>query len=70
MVTETMTGKERIQLIRRHVIGRANTRLQQFMAGTLDVLPCWGDELNELIATELDRVTDPLQIGLWFWEPQ
>ena len=63
-----MNGRERMQRIRQHVVGVANARLQRFMAGSLSILPCWGDEIDDLIVIELDRVTGPVQLGLWFWE--
>jgi hypothetical protein len=62
------TGRQRMETIRHHVQGVANARLQQFMAGTLSIMPCWGDELDDLIARELDQCRGPVQLGLWFWK--
>jgi len=65
-----MTGKQRMQTIQRHVMAWANVRLARFMAGEIGYLPCWGDEVDDLIAVELDKISDPLRIGLWVWEDQ
>lgn len=62
-----MTGKQRMQIIQAHVIARANARTAKFMTGEIGYLPCWGDEIDELIAAELDKVSGPLRLGLWVW---
>lgn len=64
----TMTGLERMARIHRHVAAWAKVRTVRFVAGEFPILPCWGDEIDMLIAAELDKVTGPLQIGLWMWE--
>lgn len=63
-----MTGFERMARIHRHVAAWAKVRTVRFIAGEFPILPCWGDEIDMLIAAELDKVTGPLQIGLWMWE--
>jgi len=63
-----MTGNERIQRITRYFATIGNLRAARFVAGEVDFLPCWGDEMNDRIAVELDAISGPLYLGLWFWE--
>ena len=51
-----MTGEQRYRQIqlKARLIGMRN--LRQFMAGEIDVLPCWGDIERDLIIKELDNV--------------
>lgn len=62
-----MTGAQRIDSIRRHVTALNDRRMDLFFRDELSILPCWGDEMDALIAAELDRVPGPLRLGLWFW---
>lgn len=51
-----MTGEQRYRQIqlKARLIGQRN--LRAFMAGEIDVLPCWGDIERDLIIAELEKV--------------
>lgn len=51
-----MTGRQRLQQIKTKVNLIAARQMRAFMAGELDILPCSGDLLEELICREFDKM--------------
>ena len=56
-----LTGKQRYRQIKVKAKIIADRQLREFIAGTLDILPCRGDLEDELICREFDRMAAELR---------